>query len=162
MLSRRLVVVAALACSLAAVLASTGLATRSATKQRIAIVVYASVDQGGSFEVIPLSPGPIKHDKGSVTLAANVKAAVVRGGLRVIPVLAVTTTTSKLGGFTLSQKIESVEVGGGYSSDRGTWALKAGTGKYAGVTGSGRVAAVGFPGGVGQISMRHEGFVTTG
>ena len=161
MLSRRHTVVAVLTCSVAATLAATGAATKTATKQRVAIVVYASVDTGGSFEVLPLKSGPLEHDMGSVTLAATVKAPVVRGGLGVTPVLVVTRATSKLGTFKLSQKIESVDVGGGYSSDRGTWSVSAGTGVYAGLTGSGRLAAVGLPGGAGQNSMRLEGFITS-
>ena len=162
MLSRRRAVVAVLVCSVAATLASTGSATKTVTKQRVAIVVFASVDTGGSFEVIPLTPGPLKHDMGSVALTATVQAPVVRGGLAVTPVLVVTTTTSKVGTFKLSQKMESVDVGGGYSSDRGTWSLRAGTGVYAGLTGSGRLAAVGLPGGAGQNSMRLEGVITSG
>lgn len=79
-----------------------------------------------------------------------------------IPVAAITTVRSKLGTFKLVQKIDSVEVSGGYSSDRGTWSLSAGTGVYAGLTGGGKLAAVGIPGGDGNNLIRHEGFVSKG
>ncbi len=69
---------------------------------------------------------------------------------------------SKLGTFKLVQKIDSVELSSGYSSDRGTWSLAAGTGAYAGLTGTGKLAAVGFPGGEGNVNMRLEGFVSKG
>ena len=160
MKAKRQLVAAALVCACAATLTSTGSATKSATKQRIAILEYASVDTGGSFEVVALTPGALKHDKGGVTLTGFVKAPVIRAGLLVTPVVAVTTATSKLGTFKLSQKIDSVDVGAGYSSDRGTWVMSNGTGVYAGVTGSGSFAAVGLPGGAGLNRIRQEGFIT--
>ena len=121
----------------------------------------ASVDEGGNFEVIPLKAGKVKHDGGTAALAANLKAAVVRGGLKATPVVAVVTAKSKRGTFKLSQKITSVALSCGYSSDRGTWTIGGGTGAYAGVTGSGSLAAVTFPG-VGLVNQQNEGYVRTG
>ena len=160
MRSYRRVVLVVLGCALAATLASTGSAIDSVTRQRVAITEKANVDDGGNFELIPLTQGLLKQDVGSVTLAATVKRSVIRGGLQVVPVIAVSTMTSKLGTFKLTQTIYSVELSGGYSSDRGTWKFSAGTGAYAGYTGSGSFAAVGIPGGAGLNIIRQEGFMT--
>jgi hypothetical protein len=160
--SNRSAIVAVLGCGVASVVVTVGSAGNTASKQRIAITESASVDSGGSFELLPLTKGSLKHDSGTAALTATVGAPVIRAGLQVTPVAAVTTVKSKLGTFKLVQKIDSVDVSGGYSSDRGTWSLSGGTGAYAGLTGSGKLAAVGIPGGDGNNLIRHEGFVGKG
>ena len=161
MLAGRRVVAAILTCAVAVTLTSAGSATNSVTTQRIAIEESVSVDTGGSFELIPLTKALLNHDSGTATVAATVKPRkIIRAGLVVVPIVAVSTLTSKLGTLKLSQSVFSVELSGGYSSDRGTWKITAGTGEYAGVTGSGSFAAVGLPGGAGQVLIRQEGFIT--
>ena len=158
---RRRLAVAAVAGGAGVILVSAGSAGPNAAKQRIAIVESASVDSGGTFELIPITRGPLKHDTGGVTLSATAsQTQVLRGGLRVTPVIAVSTMTSKLGTFKLTQKIDGFEVSEGYSSDRGTWSIRAGTGVYAGVTGSGRLGVVGLS--TGQELIRQEGFIHKG
>jgi len=154
MLAGRRVVTAILTCAVAVTLTSAGSATNSVTTQRIAIEESVSVD-------IPLTKALLNHDSGTATVAATVKPRkIIRAGLVVVPIVAVSTLTSKLGTLKLSQSVFSVELSGGYSSDRGTWKITAGTGEYAGVTGSGSFAAVGLPGGAGQVLIRQEGFIT--
>jgi len=160
MKSRRALAVAGVVCACIASWASVGSAGKTVLKQRIAIVERASVDTGGEFELIPLARGPLKHDSGGVSLSAVVKAPVVRTGLSVTPVIVVTTAKSNQGSFRLKQTIESVDVGDGYSSDRGTWVISGGTGLYEGVKGSGRFAGVSLPGGSGIVNIRQEGYVT--
>jgi hypothetical protein len=161
MLTGKRVVIAVLSSAVAVTLTAAGSATTSVTRQRIAIEERASVVGDGSFELIPLTKGLLNHDSGGVTLAATVKQRTfIRAGLVVRPIVAVSTLTSKLGTLKLSQSVFSVDLSDGYSSDRGTWKIAAGTGEYAGVTGSGSFAAVGLPGGAGQVLMRQEGFIS--
>ena len=103
--------------------------------------------------------GMLKHDAGTVTLSAAVGGNAVRNGSTATLVTATTTAKSKLGSFRLSQRIDSVDVGGGYASDRVTWTLSAGTGAYKGLSGKGVTASIAFPG-AGQINIRREGTVS--
>lgn len=56
-----------LVCVTTMALSSVGSASPAASKQRIAIVERINFAGSGTFELIPLSSGPLKRDTGSVS-----------------------------------------------------------------------------------------------
>lgn len=130
------------------------------TKQRVAIVEKASLSGGKStFELIPLSPGPLKHDSGTVASGGDFTGYITRNGLRIQVGAGSDDLTGTRGSFRVTQQIEHVPIVGGYYVDTGEWAFSAGTGVYAGVSGSGRFVAVVLPS--SRILIRQEGFIRT-
>ena len=128
------------------------------TKQRIAIVEKASISGGKStFELVPLTPGPLKHDKGTLVPGGTFTGYITRNGLHIQVGDGADDLTGKLGTFRLTAHIEHVPIVGGYYVDSGTWSLSAGTGVYVGVSGGGRFVAVVLPS--GRLLSRQEGFV---
>ncbi len=133
----------------------------SATKQRIAIQGTFNTTTGeGTFTVIPLTPGLLKRDSGTFSGDGDIKPTVVRkNGQSVTVIVGQDNLTGKHGTFTVSQQIESIQVGGNYWTDRGTWSFETGTGAYAGLRGGGVFAAAGLP--KGLLRFREEGYVAS-
>ena len=130
------------------------------TKQRVAIVERVSLAGGKStFELTPLTPGPMKADKGTLVPGGEFTGFITREGLRIQIGNGTDTLSGANGSFRLTGPIEHVPIVGGYYVDTGTWALSAGTGVYARVSGSGRFAAVVLPS--NRILFRAEGFIRT-
>ena len=141
-----------------AVAASISLATAATgTKQRVAIIERVSLTGGKStFELIPLSPGPLVHDIGTVEPGGDFSGFITRNGLRIQLGSGSDNLTGSKGTVRLTAQIEHVPIVGGYYVDSGTWNLSAGTGAYAGLSGGGRFEAVVLPS--GRILARNEGF----
>ena len=139
---------------------SVGSARALANKQRIAIEEKSTLGtHGGTFRLIPLTPGPVKADSGTFTYTAQPLPTAIRNGQRVARYTGTDTLTGKRGTLYISNTTASTDAGGGYSVGTGTWSVGGATGAYVGLNGRGRAAAVGTPGGL-TIS-RYEGYVTT-
>lgn len=139
-------------------LASVVSANPNATKQRISILGKLGTGSGPTFQLIPLTKGPLKRDSGTFLANGQINGPVISNGQRVKTILGYDDLTGYQGTFKMSQSVESVAIGGGYTVDTGTWSLQGLTGAYAGLTGEGRFAAVGFPS--GKLLSRQEGWVT--
>jgi hypothetical protein len=153
--------VALLACISAVSLLSAASARPAATKQRVSITGTVNFGTGAvSWQLIPLSPGPLKRDSGSAQGNGSPGAKKLIDGQRVIPVAGSETNTGKQGTFFTARKLVSTEVGSRYSVDIGTWKFSKGTGQYSGFTGGGRLAGVVLPSGIELVNQ--EGYLTTG
>ena len=129
-------------------------------KQRVAIEISLNLSTGkGTFKVIPLTPGPLKRDSGTFVGGGDFKPAVIRkNGQRMTLIIGEDNHVGKNGTFRLTQRVESVDAGRGWTADTGTWSFAKGTGAYAGVTGGGGFAAAGPPTGI--LVAREEGYVS--
>lgn len=140
----------------AVVLVTVATAGPVATKQRVAI----QGDEGGGFVLTPLTAGSLRRDTGTATFCCWTTRAVVRDGQR-IEVTNGPRMTLEGGQGTLivKNRMEWLDVPGGYALFTGTWSVVRGTGVYARVTGAGRVAGVTLPN--GNTKWRREGVLTT-
>ena len=142
------------------VLLSVAAAEPATTRQRISMTGIFDTETGrGTWKLIPLTAGPLKQDSGTLTGSGTIGPKLLRNGQRITVIVGGDTLTSKRGGFGVSQRIESTDVGNRYSADIGTWEIRGGVGAYEGVTGKGRAAAVGLPN--GKLLVNQEGWVTT-
>lgn len=145
----------------AVVLLSVASAGSQATKQRISFLqVFDPTTESGSWKLVPLSPGPLKADSGGQKGGGKVGAQTLRNGQRVLPIVGSDKMTGKRGTLVISQSLVSTGVGRRYTADIGTWKVVSGTGAYEGMTGGGRFAGVGLPG--GKVIINQEGWVTVG
>jgi hypothetical protein len=130
--------------------------------QRIAIVERVSLSAGGksTFELTPLSPGPLEHDSGTVEPSGDFTAQVIRRGMQILLGNGVDTLVGKHGTLRVVQDFQHVDIVAGYGSDAGTWSFKSGSGSYANLKAAGRLAGVSLPG--ARVLVREEGVVTTG
>lgn len=145
---------------IAAATAGSGSAHQTVAKQRIAIEERFDVQTGtGTFVLYPLTPGPLKYDKGTITGYGGPKGAVFRTGMKVQLIVGGDDLTGKYGTIRLAQEIAHVEVrfGSGMFNDVGTWSLARGTGAYGGFKGGGRFAGVVLN---SVVVSRQEGWVT--
>jgi hypothetical protein len=157
---RTTALVVLLACAAASLL-SVASAASKATKQQVSILADFNTQTGGAtWELIPLSPGPLKRDKGSSQGGGEVKAQTLLNGQRVTPIIGSDSLTGKRGTLVISQKIVITQVGQRFHSGIGTWRVVRGTGAYKGITGGGRYADVGLPG--GTVLVNQEGYLTIG
>jgi hypothetical protein len=136
------------------ILAAGASAGPNATKQRIAIQ-----GQGATFTLKPLTTGVLKSDAGSASFCCWTGRAVIRDGQK----LEVTngpdmTLLGKRGTLEAHNRMEFLDVSGGYSLFTGTWKVVRGTGDYAGLAGGGRIAGVGLPN--GEVKWRREGVLS--
>jgi hypothetical protein len=153
----KLTAVAALA-AVAAALVAVAAAKPSTTKQQIAFEVHRCGDTC-AFVLTPLTAGAVKADSGTVTWCCWTQHFVSRDGQKVeIDSPVVGTFTGKQGTIKVSQQIEWVNIPDGYSISTGTWKVVGGTGAYAGLSGGGRHAGVGLPGGI--TKFREDGLVS--
>jgi hypothetical protein len=161
--TRRTLMFVVFACIAVAMLASLGAASPTAPRQRVAIVERIGFNGGAStFEIIPLAPGPLKHDSGTIGPATGEQnpGVVTRNGQRLAVIVGADPMTGKHGTFDVSQRIERAELGGGYGVATGTWSFRNGTGAYAGFTGGGRFAGLDLPS--GRVLIRQEGYLRAG
>jgi hypothetical protein len=130
-----------------------------AGNQRVAITSkgVANPASFGKFVLTPLQAGPLKPDSGTETAVSNVRV-VRRNGERVKITDWVTTLKGKRGSFVIRAQIEHVDAGNGYHAGTGTWKFVRGTGRYARITGGGRVGNVWLDS--GPWSERREGSFT--
>jgi hypothetical protein len=155
----RTLALGALAAIAAILTVTTGAAGSTPAKQRIAIVEKIGFNGGkATFEVIPLTPGPLQHDSGTIDASdGDQLGTVTRNGQRLAVLAGVDSLTGKQGKLELSARFERAELGGGYGVATGTWSLKSGTGAYANVVGGGRLASLDLP--LGRIFVRQDGYV---
>jgi hypothetical protein len=133
----------------------------TSTKQRIAIVEKVSLTGGTStFELIPLSPGPLKRDSGTLAPGGDFTGYITRDGLRIQVGSGADNLTGANGTVRISGPFEHVPIAGSYAVDSGRWSMSAGTGSYASLSGGGRFAAVVLPS--GRILARYEGYIRSG
>ena len=150
---------AAISIAIPAVEASFATTQPTTVKQRISLVgTFSTLTGSGTWRLIPLTPGPLERDSGSLTGSGSAGRTILRNGQRVTIITGGDTLTGKRGLLAVSQRVESTDVGRRYSADVGTWRLKGQLGAYKGVTGTGRFAAVGLPN--GTIIVNQEGWVT--
>jgi hypothetical protein len=143
----------------AVTLTSVASAGPTAAKQRVAI--NTKILPRGTFVLTSLQAGALKRDSG--TFGGNWGTApggeVVRNGQTVGVYTNTWTLTGKRGTLTIRERVEWVSVEAGEDGvAMGTWKVVRGTGKYAGVTGSGGSghAGLGSP-----WYARFEGFLTS-
>jgi hypothetical protein len=132
--------------------AATGSTSAPVSKQRIAVEgVLSTGTCKGTFKLVPLTPGPLEADSGTLTCQGQFKPEIIRNGQGVTVFNGVQVYTGKNGSFTMIVRLESVKVGGPlaggarYRVLTGTWRLAGGTGAYDGITGQGAHAEIGFP-----------------
>jgi hypothetical protein len=153
-----------MALALAGLAATTLAATASggpvASKQRVAIEARLHLASGkGTWTLIPLSPGFLKRDSGTLVGGGTFKPPRIKpDGQKVIVILGKDSLTGRNGTFEVTQRVESVTVPG-FETARGTWSFKGRTGVYASVGGGGGFAAVG-PVNAGVLYAREEGYIT--
>jgi hypothetical protein len=144
----------------AAAPASGGSAQHQVARQRIAIEErFDTQTQTGTFAIYPLTPGPLKYDKGAVTVYGGPKGTVLRNGMKVELIVGANDLTGKFGTLRLAQELARVAVQDGTSlaNDVGTWSVTRASGAYHGFKGGGRFAAVE----VGPIvDVRQEGWIS--
>lgn len=136
----------------------TGVATASpvVTKQRI---VVQSGSEGGfdSFELTPLTPGPVAKDTGSASACCWSRHFIKRDGQAIEIDDPLKTFVGQRGTFVYRARIEWVDAGHGNTVGTGTWRVVSGTGSYAHLEGHGRLAVL-WPMNA-PTSFRAEGFV---
>jgi hypothetical protein len=158
--TNRLLVAGTLVCACAATLAAAGSAKQTETKQRVAIIERVTGQGAGTFQVIPLTSGPLKPDSGKASHNGAPLGPIMREGQRLKRASGTDELKGKLGSFRITRAIEIAEVGGGFSTYGGTWSLDIYVAKrqYRGFAGGGRLAAVEFRD--GRAIVRQEGFLT--
>ena len=147
----------------AVTLTSVASAVPKAAKQRVAINM--KVIPESTFVLIPLQPGALKRDSGSIRGSSNWMQTgcptVLREGQKVWTCSPVTWTLSgKRGTLTIREKNEWVDPGNDKSGCHiafGTWKVVRGTGQYAGIAGGGRSANEAH---CNEWYARQEGFVS--
>lgn len=134
-------------------------ATGATVKQRISLVgAFSTLKGTGTWRLVPLTPGPLGPDSGTLTGSGSIGPKAIRNGQRVVVITGGDTLTGKHGAFAVTQQVESTAVGRRYTADVGSWSLRGGTGVYERVTGKGRFAAVGLPN--GTVLINQEGWIT--
>jgi len=143
---------AAVLVAIAAVTLAAGAAAGpDAAKQRVAIQGHGAV-----FELKPLTSGDIKSDAGAASFCCWTVRTVVRDGQKVdITKGPEMTLVGSRGTLIARNRMEWLDVPGGYALFTGTWTFIRGTGDYAGLTGGGGVAGITLPG--GDTKWRREG-----
>lgn len=143
----------------AVTLTSVAAAAPDAAKQRVAITSkgVANPASFGKFVLTPLQAGVLEADSGTESATWNDRV-VMREGQRVSISNWVYTLKGKRGNFVIRARIEYVEAGNGYHVGVGTWKVVRGTGRYAQITGGGRIGSVWRDS--GPFSERREGFLT--
>ena len=153
MLGKKLVAVVA-AALVAVALAAVAAAGGAASKQRIAI---DSKGENG-FVLTPLTRGSLSGDGGSVAFCCWTSRPIVRNGQAVdVTTGPRMTLLGKRGTLIASNRMEFLNVRGGYAVFTGTWKVVRGTGAYSGVSGGGRIAGVEPPN--GDTRWRREGIL---
>ena len=147
----------------AVTLTSVAAAGPEAARQRVAISMK---DLGnGTFVLMPLQPGTLKRDSGTVSVVYKEPTTVMRDGQSVSVYRNTYTLKGKRGTMSIRERTEFVEVSkekvAGFDFTPGvgigTWKVVGGTGAYAKITGGGRSGHQGSPVWLAQ----QEGFLTS-
>ena len=136
----------------AVTLTSAAVAGPNQSKQQVTITAKG-VD---GFTLRPLEPGLLRPDSGTADWCCYGSRRLVRDGQSVEINDPLVTLEGKRGTLVLRSRIEWLDAGNGYSLGTSTWKVVRGTGVYAGISGSGRGAAVtSLP----RVSYRLDGFL---
>src|SRR5262245_55045016 len=136
-MSRKLAAVAAVVVA-AVTLSAVAAAGPRDQLQRVAMT--AKKGNANAFVLTPLQPGPVVRDSGYADACCWSQRFVTRDGQSIEIDDPLKTFMSTRGTFTYRASIEWVDAGNGYSVGTGTWRIVRGTGEYAHLTGSGRLA----------------------
>ena len=150
-MGRKVTAIAALAAT-AFTLAAVAAAGPVAARQRVEIQWTAK-----GFVLTPLTTGALKSDAGAASFCCWSQRFSMRDGLKVETSDPELTLVGKRGTLVVRNRIEWLDVAGGYALFTGTWKVVSGTGDYAGLAGGGRVAGITLPNGVAR--WRREGFL---
>lgn len=136
----------------------------------VALSVGASAGAGGGkqrvviqwkgasgFVLTPLTSGTLKGDTGTATFCCWTSRMVIRDGLKVEIGNPKMTLVGKHGTLVASNRMEFLDIRGGYSVITGAWKVIRGTGDYAQLSGGGRIAGIGLPN--GTTKWQREGFL---
>lgn len=134
------VLAVAAAGGIAALLTTGAAAGSSAKQQRVAIVLGGG--DASTFELTPMSSGPLHADSGTVDACCWTNRDVVRDGQAASIDNPKLTFKGKHGTFTWRGKVTFVDVNNDYTVATATWKITHGTGAYAHLTGHGRQAFV--------------------
>lgn len=151
----RTAVVLAVVALVAFVAASAAIA-ESRPKQRVAITIDPA-RSGEPFVLVPLTPGRIALDKGSVAWQTESQRMLVRNEERIRRWVGTGTFDGENGTLVIHFRIDWRDAGRSHEAGWGTWRALRGTGSYAGVSGSGTSAHVWVP--RGPISARLAGLL---
>lgn len=153
------------AAALAAFLCSTALGVTRATASEVARQTIAIEERStagsakGTFKLIPLTPGSVKADAGTVTFSVQARPTVVVNGQRVTTYVNDEVLKGKRGVLTIRSVMRSTDGGGGFLVGTGTWSVTTGTKAYK--TLKARGGASGVVTSLKAISTRYEGYVAT-
>jgi hypothetical protein len=112
-------------------------------KQRVVIQWKGA----SGFVLTPLTSGKLKDDTGTATFCCWKSRVVIRDGLRVEIGDPKMTLVGQRGTLVASNRMEFLDIRGGYSVFTGAWKVIRGTGDYAQLSGTGRVAGIVLPNG---------------
>jgi hypothetical protein len=129
----------------AAAFAAVAAGGRHSAAQRVRIEVTGS--DPFTFVLKPMSKGRIKHDTGPMTFCCWRSWNVTRAGARLGVTNPRMTLAGPQGTLKIRERIEWVGIPDDWAVQTGTWKVVGGTGTYAGLSGSGRVASVTTPDG---------------
>jgi hypothetical protein len=110
------------------------------------------------FVLTPLTSGKLKGDTGIATFCCWKSRVVIRDGLKVEIGDPKMTLVGQRGTLVASNRMEFLDIRGGYSVFTGTWKVIRGTGDYAQLSGSGRIAGIVLPN--GTTKWQREGFLS--
>ncbi len=123
-------------------------------KQRVVIQWKGA----SGFVLTPLTSGKLKGDTGTATFCCWKSRVVMRDGLKVEIGDPKMTLVGQRGTLVASNRMEFLDIRGGYSVFTGTWKVIRGTGDYAQLSGSGRIAGIVLPNGTAK--WQREGFLS--
>jgi hypothetical protein len=115
-------------------------------KQRVVIQWKGA----SGFALTPLTSGKLKGDTGTATFCCWKSRVVTRDGLKVEIGEPKMTLVGQRGTLVASNRMEFLDIRGGYSLFTGTWKVIRGTGDYAQLSGSGRIAGIVLPNGTAK------------
>lgn len=144
----------------AVALTSVAAAGPAPTKQRVQIDLKAFPEK--TFALATLQSGALKRDSGTLgacTGGGHPVGEMLRNGQQLfLNECRAAEFTGKRGTLVLRVQIAWAEASGPYNVATGTWKVMRGTGQYAEVTGSGRIAQVGTP---SMSIARYQGYLTS-
>jgi hypothetical protein len=131
---------------------------RAAGTQGVQMEATFDAGRSGTFVLTATGTGRLRSDSGKFEFAASEKR-LVRNGQSVIVFTVTSTWRGQRGTLVLRERTDDVAAADGYRVGTGVWSINdaRGTGQYAGVTGSGRLAYVVTP--RHRVLTRWEGIV---
>jgi hypothetical protein len=117
------------------------------------IRIAASGANGETFVLTPTAPGRIQADTGTLSSCCWTTSHVVRAGESLDVNDPHLTFNGAHGTLRLRNRIEWVDLPDGWSIFTGTWKAVGGTGAYASLSGSGRVAGVSTANGFTRVQL---------